>query len=428
MRTVAVVLAGGVGQRAGLGMPKQLARIAGRTIIEHTVAAFEAAPEVDEIVVLMAAGHTDEAARLVAGFPKVSQVIEGGASRTETTWRALSALGTQECRVLLHDAVRPFVEPRVIADCVAALETSAAVMVAVPTSDTIVVTGGDLVRDIPDRAPLRRVQTPQCFLLSVVREAYTRALADPAFASRPATDDCGVVLRYLPDVPIRVVAGSEHNMKVTHPVDFHIAEKLFQVTASVPSASPETLRQVLSGRRLVVFGDPRLGGLAAEHGALASCLTVPVSDAAAVREALAEAAEAGPIDAVVLGAGTETYAEPEAGPSDGGHVGASTEADPGQAEAGSAPDVVIAGHLGALHVAEAALPYLRDTHGQLLLHAPAPTGAAGVSAAAAVAALTRFLAEEWSGHGVRVNCVTGTARTSLDVLACGGTGLVIGSG
>jgi 2-C-methyl-D-erythritol 4-phosphate cytidylyltransferase len=104
-------------------------------------------------------------------------------------------------------------------------------MVAVPSSDTIVVADGDFVRDIPDRAPLRRVQTPQCFLLSVIREAYERALADPGFASRPATDDCGVVLRYLPDVPIRIVAGSEHNIKVTHPVDVHIAEKLFELTA-----------------------------------------------------------------------------------------------------------------------------------------------------------------------------------------------------
>jgi 2-C-methyl-D-erythritol 4-phosphate cytidylyltransferase len=89
MRTVGVILAGGVGQRAGLGMPKQLARVAGQTIIEHTVAAFDAAPEIDEIVVLMAAGHTAEVERLVAGFPKVTRVIEGGASRTETTWRAL---------------------------------------------------------------------------------------------------------------------------------------------------------------------------------------------------------------------------------------------------------------------------------------------------------------------------------------------------
>ncbi|MFC6080827.1 IspD/TarI family cytidylyltransferase [Sphaerisporangium aureirubrum] len=229
MRTVGVILAGGVGQRAGLGMPKQLALIAGRTIIEHTVAAFEAAPEIDEIVVLMAAGHTAEASRLVAGFSKVSRVIEGGASRTESTWRALQALGPGECHVLLHDAVRPFVEPRVITECVEALESFSAVMVAVPTSDTIVVADGDFVRDIPDRAPLRRVQTPQCFLLSVIRDAYERAFADPGFASRPATDDCGVVLRYLPDVPIRIVAGSEHNIKVTHPVDVHIAEKLFQV-------------------------------------------------------------------------------------------------------------------------------------------------------------------------------------------------------
>ncbi|GII75444.1 hypothetical protein Sru01_04260 [Sphaerisporangium rufum] len=233
-RTVGVVLAGGTGQRVGAAVPKQLLELAGRPIIEHTIAAFEAAPEIDEILVLMAAGHTAEVETLVrrGGYGKVTAVVEGGASRTESTRRALAALGPRECHVLLHDAVRPLLPPRVITDCVAALATHAAVTAAIPSSDTIVVAaatpGGELIRDVPDRSALRRVQTPQGFHLSVIREAYERAYADPGFGDRPATDDCGVVLRYLPEIPIHLVPGDERNMKVTHPVDLLIAAELLR--------------------------------------------------------------------------------------------------------------------------------------------------------------------------------------------------------
>ncbi|MBG0828021.1 2-C-methyl-D-erythritol 4-phosphate cytidylyltransferase [Planomonospora sp. ID67723] len=234
-RAVGVVLAGGVGRRVGQDTPKQLIEIAGKTIIEHTIAVFDAAPEIDEVVVLMAPGFTGEVERLVArnGFTKVGRVLEGGASRTETTWRALEALDGQDCDVLLHDAARPLLEPRIITECVAALRVHPAVEVAIPSSDTVVVTTpgphGEVVSEVPDRSRIWRAQTPQCFRLPVIREAYERAFADPGFGGRQATDDCGVVLRYLPDVPIHIVPGSERNMKVTHPVDVLIAETLLRL-------------------------------------------------------------------------------------------------------------------------------------------------------------------------------------------------------
>ncbi|GGL09399.1 IspD/TarI family cytidylyltransferase [Planomonospora parontospora] len=239
---VAVVLAGGVGRRVGRGTPKQLIEIAGKTIVEHAIAVFDAAPEIDEVLVLMTPGFTGEVERLVArnGFGKVGRVLEGGASRTGTTWRALEALGDRDCDVLLHDAARPLLEPRIITACAEALRVHPAVEVAVPSSDTIVVTAsgphGETVHDVPDRSRLWRAQTPQCFRLPVIREAYERALADPGFADRPATDDCGVLLRYRPDVPIHIVPGSELNMKVTHPVDVLVAETLLRFAAGTPDA------------------------------------------------------------------------------------------------------------------------------------------------------------------------------------------------
>jgi 2-C-methyl-D-erythritol 4-phosphate cytidylyltransferase len=228
MRMVAVVLGGGVGQRLGAGMPKQLLRLAGRTLIEHCVAAFEQAPGVDEILVVMASGYVGQVSALLAeaGYRKVSAVIEGGVTRPDSTRVALAAIACAqpgEVGVLLHDAARPLVDGRIIADCVASLRVHDAAGVAVPASDTMVVTENGVMESMPRRETLLRCQTPQCFRLSVITRAHELAAADPDFAP---TDDCGVVLRYLPEVSVHVVPGSERNIKITYPQDLAVAEAL----------------------------------------------------------------------------------------------------------------------------------------------------------------------------------------------------------
>ena len=234
MRTVAVVLAGGMGQRFGGDRPKQLHVLAGRTLVEHSVAAFEQAPGVAAIMIVMPPGLAGQAKRYSDEYPKVTGVIEGGATRTDSTRCAIAALGEDECNVLFHDAARPLLDQRIIADCIRALATDQAIGVAIPSSDTIVEVTDGMVTRMPRRETLARCQTPQGFRLSVIRRAYQLADADPAFPERPATDDCGIVLRYLPDVPVRLVAGSERNIKVTYPGDLEVAEALLRRPAEQP--------------------------------------------------------------------------------------------------------------------------------------------------------------------------------------------------
>ncbi|MEU8305240.1 2-C-methyl-D-erythritol 4-phosphate cytidylyltransferase [Actinomadura sp. NPDC048955] len=224
-RTVAVVLAGGVGERMGAGRPKQLMEVGGRPILAHAVGAFDAHPDVGEVVVVMAPGHLREAAAIAAPFRKTAAVIEGGATRTASTVAALRLLEDRpdDVRVLFHDAARPFVDRPVIDRVLDALDACEAVAVGVPSADTIVVVEDGTVASMPPRETLTRFQTPQGFRLGTIRKAYELALADPGVR---ATDDCGIVHRYLPDVPIRVVAGSERNLKVTQPLDAVIAEHL----------------------------------------------------------------------------------------------------------------------------------------------------------------------------------------------------------
>ncbi|MBB6118861.1 IspD/TarI family cytidylyltransferase [Nocardiopsis algeriensis] len=240
-RVIAAVLAGGVGARMGASFPKQLLPLEGRPIIEHTVAAFEACPDVDEVVVLMVAEHVGRVEDIVAeaGFTKVSRVLPGGATRTDTSCAALAAMeGAADTDIaLLHDAARPLVRPATISACVSALAEANAVGVAVPSSDTVVRVapgrGGEAIAEVPPRSQLRRMQTPQGFRLGTVRRAYELATADPDLV---ATDDCGVVLRYLPEEEVRIVPGEETNIKVTNPGDVELAETLLRRlrNASVP--------------------------------------------------------------------------------------------------------------------------------------------------------------------------------------------------
>jgi 2-C-methyl-D-erythritol 4-phosphate cytidylyltransferase len=245
MRMVAVVLAGGSGQRFGAGVPKQLLELDGQTLLALCVAAFDAAPGVDEVLVVMPPGRTADAEKLRAGgaYPKLTAVIEGGTSRPGSTRAAISAISARRTAaaddgdrdadwgVLFHDAARPLVDQRIIADCVAALERVDAVGVAVPTADTIVVVADGVMTQIPRRDSLLRCQTPQAFRLSVITRAHELALADPDYEP---TDDCGVVLRYLPDVPVHVVQGSERNLKITYPRDLAIARLLMDEEQTRP--------------------------------------------------------------------------------------------------------------------------------------------------------------------------------------------------
>ncbi|MCI5681893.1 MAG: IspD/TarI family cytidylyltransferase [Paludibacteraceae bacterium] len=243
MRNIAIILAGGTGSRMGGGMPKQLLTLAdGQTILEHSVAAFEQAECIDEIGIVM---HPDyiacaEEMLLRNGWQKVAFIIAGGSERWESSVNAIQEIEqrikNKEQRIgvpilqasynhpitniLLHDAARPFVSQRIINDVCKALETHRAVTVAIPATDTMYSVSENItdkvVQDIPPRATLMCAQTPQAFRLEVIAEAYDRALQDPHLQ---ATDDCGIVHRYLPEVPICIVQGDPANRKITYKED-----------------------------------------------------------------------------------------------------------------------------------------------------------------------------------------------------------------
>lgn len=464
LRNVAVILAGGTGSRVGLDIPKQLIKIAGKPIIEHTIIALNQSPLIDEIIIMMTPGYLDPVNAIVkaGSYHKVTKVLEGAGpqgTRNDSTQLALAALGDEECNVIFHDAVRPLVSQSIIEANVNALADYQAVDTAIPSADTIVQVDGQLSRgvrigdeqpviaDVLPRALLRRGQTPQSFRLSVIRKAYEFANQDPGFT---ATDDCTVVLRYLPDIPIAVVDGHERNMKVTEPIDVYIADKLFQLISEGPAdLDDRQYRAALEGKVVVVFGGSYgigsdIADMARRYGATVhsfarSSTNTHVDRRADVHQAAqAVMAESGRVNFVVNTAGVLPRGE---------------LADTSEETIFQATEV---NYLAPIFIAQEFYPYLRESRGSLLLFTSSSytRGRSGYSlyssAKAAVVNLTQALADEWAGAGVRVNCVNpertatpmrskafgeeppGTllasaevARRSLSVLLSGQTGHVI---
>ena len=226
-QNIVAILAGGVGSRVGGEMPKQFLMLGGKRVIEHTVEAFERHPMIDAIVVVM---HPDYLATMEAlveqnGWQKVKGVFPGGSQRVDSTLSALQGCewADNEDRILIHDAARPLVSSRIITDVVTALDAYEAVAVGVPATDTLwMVSDKGEIESIPDRSLMRCAQTPQAFRMGLIREACRRALEDPRLK---ATDDCGVVVRYVPEVKIHVVEGDIENVKITYPKDINQIEQ-----------------------------------------------------------------------------------------------------------------------------------------------------------------------------------------------------------
>lgn len=225
---VAVILAGGVGNRLGAGRPKQFLMLGGRMIIEHAVDAFSRNPHIDEIAIVSHPAHMDEVRDIVRrnGWSKVTNVLAGGKERSDSSLAAIRAYAGRDVDLVFHDAARPLVTQRIIDDVCAKLADYEAVDVLLPVVDTIARVEGATSVSTPDRSLLRRVQTPQAFRLKVIAEAYDLALRDPAFK---ATDDCGVLMKYLPGVPMALVEGDECNAKLTYPEDTCLLEHLMQL-------------------------------------------------------------------------------------------------------------------------------------------------------------------------------------------------------
>ena len=403
MRNIAVILAGGVGSRMGYSTPKQFYKVAGKTVIEHTIDAFESHSGIDEIAVVMNETCIDRMEDIILRnkWHKLKRLLKGGAERYMSTLSAIESYDGEEINLIFHDAVRPLVSHRIIDDVIAALDDHEAIDVAVPATDTIIEVNatGDTISSIPPRASLRRGQTPQAFRLSVIKEAYHRAMQDPSFIS---TDDCGTVIKYMPEIPIYVVQGMESNMKLTYKEDSYLLDKLFQLKGT--TVHDNTDFSQMKGKVMAVFGGNSGIGevivkMAEENGARVysfsrSTTGTDISDAESVKKSIRDVAEKeGRIDYVVNSAAI-LMKEPL--------MTMSPE---------SIKAIINTNYWGMVNVAMASYEWLKKTNGQLLLFTSSSytRGRAFYSlyssTKAAVVNFAQALAQEWDPDGIRINVI-----------------------
>ena len=224
MKNIAIILAGGSGRRMGGPLPKQFLEVNNRTILEYTIDKFEHAECIDEIAIITHPDYVDKMQQIISSNPwkKVTQVLLGGKERTDSTLSALRAYTNEDDRLLIHDGVRPMVSQQIIKKVCSALSEYNVVNLAIPAVDTIIEVKDGVMVAAPRRDLLRQVQTPQGFKRQTLALAYEKALADPNFI---ATDDCGVVFKYHPASPIKIVDGETSNIKITYKEDLEILKK-----------------------------------------------------------------------------------------------------------------------------------------------------------------------------------------------------------
>ncbi len=403
MKNIAVILAGGTGNRLNKSYPKQFFKVAGKTVIEHTVDVFEKTKSIDEIIIVSNATYLPEVESIVLknAWQKVKKILIGGAQRHDSSLAAIRALeGHNNINLIFHDAVRPLVDPHIINDVVEALGKYNAVDVAVPAVDTIIEVDNDIITNIPDRSRLYRGQTPQGFKLHTIRKAYELALQDASFK---VTDDCGVVRKYLPNEPIFVVAGEESNMKLTYKEDTFLLDKHFQLR-SINATSLQQNNALMKDKTVVIFGgNSGIGECIAKMcmslGANVCVLSrstsnTDIADKELVKKELAGIAKKyGKIDFVVNSAAILLK---EA-------LCASNYQD--------ICDAINTNYVGMINIAIEAFPYLKESKGQLLLFTSSSytRGRAFYSiyssTKAAAVNFMQALSQEWEPFGVKVNCI-----------------------
>ena len=253
----AIIVAAGTGKRMNSSVKKQYMKIAGYPVLYHTLKAFECS-RVDEIIIVTGADETEYVAKDIVekyGFKKVKEVCAGGKERYDSVYEGLKVAlknsystdvayqkigqdtgkirkagcenhkNTDGCGyVLIHDGVRPLITVDMINSCIEKVSEYKAVIPGVPEKDTVKEANSDMeVVGTPDRKKLYRIQTPQCFKMDLIKEAFDRFYGITGDAQVSITDDAMLVEKYTGH-KVKIIEGDYKNIKITTPEDIDLAE------------------------------------------------------------------------------------------------------------------------------------------------------------------------------------------------------------
>jgi 2-C-methyl-D-erythritol 4-phosphate cytidylyltransferase len=404
VKNIAIILAGGVGSRLGDNIPKQFFKVAGKAVIEHTVDVFERSDRIDEIAIVIHSSFVAPVEDMVIAdeWKKVKKILIGGKERYESSLAAINAYAEQpDSKLIFHDAVRPLVSGRIVDSVIDALAKYNAVDVAVPATDTIIQVddSGNFIQNIPNRNFLLRGQTPQGFKLATIQEAYKIALRDVNFVS---SDDCGIVVKYLPAEKVYVVRGEESNMKLTYKEDTYLLDKLFQLK-SIGLPDNRDFNALKNAVVVVFGGNSGIGAkiieIASKYGAQTfsfsrSGTRTNIADRNAIKSALQAVFEQTKRIDFVVNSAAILVKEPLATMS-----------------AATIDEMIQTNYAGMVNVAAECYEYLKQSKGQLLLYTSSSytRGRAFYSiyssTKAAAVNFAQALSQEWEKAKIRVNVI-----------------------
>ncbi len=237
----AIIAAAGSGERFGATIPKALISLGDRTLIEHALASLSAV--VDEIVITAPAGYEDQIRAIAADR---ASVVTGGSTRSESVRIGLAAISQETEFVLVHDAARALASSDLARSVIASLRSGeVAVIPGLPQVDTVkVVDSGGYVISTPDRAPLRRVQTPQGFSYDLLKKAHASA--------EEATDDAALVEAL--GARVKIIAGEERAIKITTQSDLATALQFLGTTNNFSTGVGVDAHAFADGRPLHLAG------------------------------------------------------------------------------------------------------------------------------------------------------------------------------
>lgn len=228
---VAIVFAGGVGTRMGSEVPKQFLELNGKPVLAHTLGLFEKHARIDKIILVVAPRYFDDCRALLAkyGISKLHRLVACGDSAQESIYNGLVAAAEQfppETTVLLHDGVRPYLEPQVIDANIDGVEKFGNAVTYTPCYETIVLSkDGARISALPYRRESYTAQAPQSFRLAEILAAHERIRARPE-GYADMVDQATIC--WTLEIPIHLVKGNRGNVKITTPEDIVALEALLR--------------------------------------------------------------------------------------------------------------------------------------------------------------------------------------------------------
>ena len=221
MKVGAIIPAAGRGKRIGASVPKQFLEIQGEPLLHHTLTVFAYCKLISYVVLVMPRADVDEVGKdWLNKYEIVREVVVGGEQRQDSVYNGFNSLEEKTDIVVVHDGVRPFTTPQMITATVKAAQQHGAAITAIPVSDTVKQAADGFVKQTVSRDGLWRVQTPQAFQCGLLQQAFKKAKKDSYYGT-----DEGSLVEYLGE-RVKVVPGSELNIKITRKEDLVLGESL----------------------------------------------------------------------------------------------------------------------------------------------------------------------------------------------------------